>query len=143
MSYTPWSVIAGETPTATKWNLLGSNDADFDSRLGNLEDKRVTTIASSATPTPNSDSTDLYDISALAANATFGAPTGTPTDGRVLEIRVKDNGASKTLAFNAIYRFSDDIPAPSATTINKVLYMVFQYNANDSKWDCVGLVDGF
>jgi hypothetical protein len=33
MAYSSWSVIAGETPTATKWNLLGSNDADFDSRL--------------------------------------------------------------------------------------------------------------
>ena len=30
MAYASWSVIAGETPTASKWNILGTNDADFD-----------------------------------------------------------------------------------------------------------------
>jgi hypothetical protein len=29
MSYTEWSVIYGEIPTASKWNQLGSNDAGF------------------------------------------------------------------------------------------------------------------
>lgn len=36
MAYSAWSVTAGETPTATKWNLLGSNDADFNTRLSGL-----------------------------------------------------------------------------------------------------------
>lgn len=29
MSYAPWSVIAGEQPTTSKWNILGTNDAGF------------------------------------------------------------------------------------------------------------------
>ena len=29
MSYTEWSVVYGEQPTAAKWNQLGSNDAGF------------------------------------------------------------------------------------------------------------------
>lgn len=41
MSYASWSVIAGETPTATKWNTLGSNDADFDSRITQLVDDKT------------------------------------------------------------------------------------------------------
>lgn len=41
MSYSAWSVIAGETPTATKWNILGSNDADFDTRVSQLEDDKT------------------------------------------------------------------------------------------------------
>lgn len=32
--YVAWSVIAGETPTTAKWNLLGSNDASFNAGLG-------------------------------------------------------------------------------------------------------------
>ena len=32
--YQAWSVVAGETPTTTKWNLLGSNDASFNTGLG-------------------------------------------------------------------------------------------------------------
>lgn len=34
MSYSAWSVVAGETPTAAKWNLLGSNDASFNDGTG-------------------------------------------------------------------------------------------------------------
>ena len=29
MSYTAWSVVFGEQPTAAKWNQLGANDAGF------------------------------------------------------------------------------------------------------------------
>lgn len=34
MTYTSWSVVFGEQPSATKWNLLGSNDAHFYDFLG-------------------------------------------------------------------------------------------------------------
>lgn len=29
MSYTAWSVVFGEQPSASKWNVLGANDASF------------------------------------------------------------------------------------------------------------------
>lgn len=29
MSYTAWSVVFGEQPSAAKWNILGTNDAGF------------------------------------------------------------------------------------------------------------------
>lgn len=32
--YTPWAVTAGEQPTTAYWNLLGENDASFNSGLG-------------------------------------------------------------------------------------------------------------
>lgn len=34
MAYTPWSVVVGEQPTTTKWNLLGGNDASFHDGTG-------------------------------------------------------------------------------------------------------------
>lgn len=34
MSYTSWSVVFGEQPSAAKWNILGTNDAHFYSFLG-------------------------------------------------------------------------------------------------------------
>ena len=36
MAYAAWSVIAGEQPTTSKWNILGSNDAAFNSGGGVL-----------------------------------------------------------------------------------------------------------
>lgn len=34
MAYTAWSVSFGEQPSAAKWNILGTNDAYFDSLIG-------------------------------------------------------------------------------------------------------------
>lgn len=118
----------------TNFQMLG----DIPSRT-----KSITSITSSATPTPNADTTDDYILTALAAGATFGAPTGTPTQGQPLVLRIKDNATARTLAFNAIYRFSTDLPAPTTTVISKTLYMGFIYNSTDTKWDCVAVLGNF
>lgn len=102
--------------------------------------KRVTSIASSATPTPNADTTDQYQVTALAAGATFGAPTGTPTNGQGLVIRIKDNGTARSLAFNAIYR-EIGVSLPTTTVINKTIYLGCIYNTADSKWDVVAVAE--
>lgn len=34
MAYASWSVVFGEQPSASKWNILGTNDAYFDSLIG-------------------------------------------------------------------------------------------------------------
>lgn len=34
MAYASWSVVFGEQPTASKWNILGTNDAHFYDFLG-------------------------------------------------------------------------------------------------------------
>lgn len=34
MAYASWTVTAGETPTASKWNILGTNDASFNDGTG-------------------------------------------------------------------------------------------------------------
>ena len=135
------------TDSAVKVPTQQSVKAYVDSGTTTLTNKRITkrvgSTASSATPTPDADSQDMYVLTALAAGATFGAPTGTPTQGQPLLIRIKDNATARTLAFNAIYRFSTDIPAPTTTVISKTMYIGFVYNSTDTKWDCVAVVDGF
>lgn len=37
MAYQSWSVVYQEQPSAAKWNILGTNDADANTRLGNLD----------------------------------------------------------------------------------------------------------
>lgn len=34
MAYSSWSVVFGEQPSATKWNILGTNDASFNDGTG-------------------------------------------------------------------------------------------------------------
>lgn len=128
---TSWSA-----KTAPSGAAVGTTDTQT------LTSKRVTprigTTASSATPTPDADSHDQYNVTALAAGATFGAPTGTPTDGQRLIIRVKDNGTARTLAYNAIYR-AMGVTLPTTTVISKTLYLACIYNAADSKHDVVAV----
>ena len=102
---------------------------------------RINSTASSSTPTPNGDTTDIYEVTALAAGATFCAPTGTPVDGQPLVIRIKDNGTARTLAFNASYRAGTDIALPTTTVLSKTMYLGFLYNSADSKWDLIAKVD--
>lgn len=97
----------------------------------------VSTITSSATPTPTAGE-DHFTVTALAAGATFAAPTGTPTDGQILMIRIKDNGTARTLAFNAIYR-AIGVTLPTTTVISKTLYLRCVYNSADTKWDVLAV----
>ncbi len=96
--------------------------------------QRVNSATSTATLTPNIDSYDLEILTAQAASLTIAAPTGTPTNGQALLIRIKDNGSAQTLTFNAIYRaFGSALPG--STNISKTLYIGAIYNSTDNKYD--------
>lgn len=94
-----------------------------------------TTVASSATPTPNIDTTKTYNITALAVGATFGAPTGTPLNNQTLIIRIKDNGGAQTLTWNAAY-VAGGTALPSTTTAGKIMHVGLMYNTDNAlnKW---------
>lgn len=101
-------------------------------------DPRVGGTASSATPTPDADAHDVFKVTALAVNAVFAAPSGTPVDGQSLIIRIKDDGTARTLAFNAIYR-PIGVTLPTTTTIGKTIVIGLMYNTDASKWDVLGV----
>lgn len=128
-------VAGGRKVTGLGAPADNSNDA---ARKIDLETRRMTSIASSATPTPNAGTTDGYTITALAANATFGAPTGTFADMKGLIIRIKDNGTARTLAWNAAY-VPRGVALPTTTVAGKYLTVGFLYNATTSTWDCIAV----
>lgn len=49
MAYTSWSVVFGEQPSAAKWNILGSNDAHFNSWITGVRTKVGTFTANGST----------------------------------------------------------------------------------------------
>lgn len=129
----------GNAATATALQTARTiNGTSFDGTANIILNPRVSTTASSSTPTPNAGTDDLYTITALAANATFGAPSGTPVNGQALVIRIKDNGTARTLAYNAIYR-ALGVTLPTTTVISKTLYLGMIYNSADTKWDVTGV----
>jgi hypothetical protein len=103
------------------------------------------TTTSSSTPAPTGDSrVNWYQLTALSANPTFAAPSGTPANHNELYIRILDNGTARTLGWNAIYRASSDLPLPTTTTLSKTMYLKFIYNsAGSGTWDFVGFINNF
>jgi len=97
-----------------------------------------TTSGSTITPTLTST---MYIVSALATGATIAAPTGTPSDGQSLIIRIRDNGTSQTLSWNAIYNVIQ-VTLPTATTISNTHYIGCKYNAATTKWDVLSVGKG-
>lgn len=95
---------------------------------------RVSTTASTTTLTPNSDSFDVVAVSAQAGGITIAQPSGTPVDGQRLVIRLRDNGTSRAITWNAAYSAYDD-DLPTATIVSSTMIFEFMWNAATSKWD--------
>jgi hypothetical protein len=84
------------------------------------EQQRVTATASTATLTPNADT------------------TGTPVDGQRLTIRIRDNGTTRALTWNAAYVEFGAGQLPADTVVGKTIYAIFWYNASTTAWELVG-----
>ncbi len=103
---------------------------------------RIGTETSSATSTPTSDSVDQWNVTALAAADVIAAPTGTPTDGQKLVLRIKSDSTPRALSFNAIYRDGSDVAFPTTTQASKTMYLGFAWNQADTRWDLLAVTDG-
>jgi hypothetical protein len=98
---------------------------------------RTTTEASSATPTINTDSTDMHTITALALAITSMTTnlSGTPVNGQKLIIRILDNATAHAITWGD--SFQDGIAIlPLTTTLSKKLMVGLIYDSVDSKWTC-------
>lgn len=89
--------------------LLTANDVFvFQDFIQTLTNKRITarvsTVASASSIDVDSDSYDQVQCNALAVNTTVNAPTGTPTEGQRLVVRItQDATGSRTITFNAAF----------------------------------------
>jgi hypothetical protein len=128
---------AGKTaPTGT---VVGTTDTQT------ISAKRITprigTIADAATITPTGDTSDQYNVTALAQAATIAAPSGTPVDGQKLSLRFEDNGTARALTWttsSGAYR-AIGVTLPTTTVASKVIYVGCIYNSLDTFWDVVAV----
>ena len=102
---------------------------------------RSTTEASSATPTINTDNTDIHTITALAAAITSMTTnlSGTPVNGQKLIIRIKDDGTARAITWGASFA-SRGATLPTTTVLSKTMYVGLIYNLTATTWDCVAAV---
>ena len=99
---------------------------------------RISSASSSATPTPNADTTDEFILTAQSEAAAFAAPTGTPVQGQAMILRIKDDGTARALTWDAIYR-AVGVSLPTTTVIDKLLYIAMIYNSTATRWDVLAV----
>ena len=75
--------------------------------------KRVGTASDATSITPDSDSYDIVKQTNTqsAGTLTINAPTGTPTDGQQLQLRIKTTN-QQTFSWNSTFRGSNDLGLP-------------------------------
>jgi hypothetical protein len=99
--------------------------------------KRVVTTTDDATAVIDVDVTDVYELTAVA-NATTISTTGTPTDGQMIVIRIKDAGAAKALTWDAIF-VAIGVTLPTTTVLGKWHYIGCTYNTAATKWHAIAV----
>lgn len=101
---------------------------------------RTDTVASSATPSINTDTTDIFTVTALATAITSMTTnlTGAPVNGQKLTVRIKDDGTARAITWGASF-VARGASLPATTVISKYLYVGLIYNSTESVWDCVAV----
>jgi len=109
-----------------------------------ITDKRITlrtnTITSSATPAINSDTTDEFTITALAADITSmtSSLTGTPTNGQELMVRIKGT-ATRTITWGASFVSSGTATLLATTSGTNTHYIKLRYDTAAAKFVCLAV----
>lgn len=129
------SITPPYTSIAVVTSLPGSPDANTVYIVNDGGAPRVATIASSATPTINVDSTDQAEMITLATNVTSVTFSGTPRPGQKLIVVIKST-SSQTFAFGSSV-IAGPAPLITATVAGKYHEIVLKYNSTAAKWVCM------
>lgn len=98
--------------------------------------RRVVTVAQSATPSINTDTTDVASITGLAQAITSVSVSGTPVDGDLLMVRITDNGSAHTISWGGSFEAST-VTLPTTTVAGDMLVVGFMWNTATTKWRCI------
>lgn len=132
LAYVKWVTSAIQTQLNAKITA-SSTDTLTNKRIT----PRVTSETSSATPTINTDNTDIHRITALAANITSMTTnlSWTPTHWQKLIVEITWT-ATRTIAWGSSFEAST-IALPTTTVSTAMLTVWFMRNSATSEWRCV------
>lgn len=124
-----FTALTGTPTTAAHWKVQYMGPARIDS------------VASSATPSINTDLVDEFDITAQAAAITSMTTnlTGAPVNGQRLMIRIKDDGTARAITWGASFQSSGVATLLATTVATKTHYVGLIYNSTTAKWICMAV----
>lgn len=127
----------------TSGNALVSNGTTWASAVvSNLP--RVVVITNATSITIDADTTDMATQAntQTAGTLTVNAPTGTPSNGQKLMLRLRSTNV-QTFSWNAIFQ-GGTTPLPTTSSgSSQYDYYGFIYNSTATKWQVVGSATGF
>lgn len=137
------STIVGISGTTAEFNTALS-DGSFatldgvETHTNKRTTPRVGPVASSATPTINTDNYDIFQITDLAVAITSmtSSLTGTPTEGQALLIEITGT-AARAITWGASFEAST-VALPTTTVTTAKLSCGFLWNSVTSKWRLFG-----
>ncbi len=139
-----WFAYEGTANTDNIFHTVSQIGAKFLSDvsiLGRLKDSRIqkrTTVtnAPGATPSIDTDTTDVARFTGLATAITSLTTnlTGTPEDGDELWVSFKDDGTARAITHGASFASSGVAALLTTTVINKTMTEKFMYDAALAKW---------
>lgn len=100
---------------------------------------RITVSASTASLTPNIDTNNVYELNAQGVALSIVNPTGTPNDGDVIILRLKDNGTTRTITYGTAYTNISGLSTLTTTIVGKWHVFGWLYNATLSVWQLVSV----
>lgn len=133
---------SGDIVLKTGASLVNKSSTGTDSGTETLQNKRITkrapAVTQSATPTINTDVTDVAHITGLAQAITSMTTnlSGTPVEGDTLRIDITDNGTGRAITWGASFE-SSTVTLPTTTVASTRLDIGFIWNSVTSKWRCV------
>lgn len=103
---------------------------------------RTSTVTSTASLTPNPDTYSIYDVTAQSGALSIVNPSGTPKNGDVLILRIKDDGTSRAISWGANYSNISGLADLTATTTSKWHVVGIMYNSTTTNWQIVSITTG-
>lgn len=102
--------------------------------------RRFVSVTQSATPTINTDNTDIASITGLAQAITSMTTnlSGSPVAGDYLMVQITDNGTARAITWGASFA-ATTIALPTTTVISTLLRVGFQWDTAASKWQCIAV----
>lgn len=102
--------------------------------------RRFITTTQSATPTVNTDNTDISSITGLAQAITSMTTnlSGTPSAGDYLQFQITDNGTARAITWGTSFA-ATTVALPTTTVISTLLRIGFQWDTVSAKWQCIAV----
>lgn len=116
--------------------ILGTSGGEL--RISTAPPTGGVLVKTGSTYTPvRASPVNVTSIDTPTANFTVAAPSGTPSNGDKLTVRILSTATIRTPTWNSIYIGSGTVTPPTTLVASKTVAVLFVYDSTKVKWVCM------